>query len=231
MKFIKKIFSLVFLIILALITFVGVNGYKMYKEAINKTPINEKIKEIKKQENYTTLDNVSPDIINAVIAVEDHRFYEHRGIDLMSTLKALFTNIKQKELVTGGSSITQQLAKNMYFTQKKQFSRKFAEIFVVSYLEDNLTKDEILELYLNTIYYGNGYYGIGNASIGYFNKKPNELTINEASIIAGLPNAPSAYSLTEHKDLAIKRQKQVLEAMAKYKYIKTNEIDTILKEG
>lgn len=230
MKFIKKIFSLVFLIVLALITFIGINGYKMYKSAINKTPINEKIKEIKKQENYTTLDNISKDVIDAVIAVEDHRFYEHKGIDLISTTKALFTNIKQKELVTGGSSITQQLAKNMYFSQEKQFSRKFAEIFVVSYLEENLTKDEILELYLNTIYYGNGYYGIGNASIGYFNKKPNELSINEASIIAGLPNAPSAYSLTEHKDLALKRQKQVLEAMAKYKYIKSTDIDTILKE-
>ena len=230
MKFLKKIFSLVFLIILMIITFIGYNGYKMYKEAITKTPINEKIKEIKKQENYTTLDNISQDIINAVIAVEDHRFYEHKGIDLISTTKALFTNIKQKELVTGGSSITQQLAKNMYFSQEKQFSRKFAEIFVVSYLEDNLSKDEILELYLNTIYYGNGYYGIGDASLGYFNKKPNELTLSEASIIAGLPNAPSAYSLTEHKDLAVKRQRQVLEAMVKYKYIKSSDIENIIKE-
>ena len=230
MKFIKKIFSLVFLIILITITFIGYKGYKMYKEAINNTPINEKINEIKKQENYTELKDISPDLINAVIAVEDHRFYEHKGIDLISTTKALFTNLKQKELVTGGSSITQQLAKNMYFSQEKQFSRKFAEIFVVSYLEEFLTKDEILELYLNTIYYGNGYYGIGNASIGYFNKKPSELTISEASIIAGLPNAPSAYSLSEHKDLAIKRQKQVLEAMAKYKYINSQDIENILKE-
>lgn len=230
MKFIKKIFSLVFLIILITVTFVGYKGYKMYKEATEKTPINDKINEIKKQENYTTLDNISKYVINAVIAVEDHRFYEHKGIDLISTTKAIFTNIRQKDIITGGSSITQQLAKNMYFSQEKQFSRKFAEIFVVSYLEEYLTKDEILELYLNTIYYGNGYYGIGEASIGYFNKKPNELTISEASILAGLPNAPSAYSLTEHKDLAIKRQKQVLEAMAKYKYIKEKEIDEIIKE-
>ena len=230
MKFIKKIFSLVFLIVLIIITFIGYKGYKMYKEAINSTPINEKINEIKKQENYTSLNDISKDVINAVIAVEDHRFYEHKGIDLISTTKALFTNLKQKELVTGGSSITQQLAKNMYFSQEKQFSRKFAEIFVVSYLEEFLTKDEILELYLNTIYYGNGYYGIGNATQGYFNKKPSELTISEASIIAGLPNAPSAYSLTEHKDLAVKRQRQVLEAMAKYKYIKNQDIENILKE-
>ena len=230
MKYKKKIFSLVFLIILITVTFVGYKGYKMYKEATEKTPINDKINEIKKQENYTTLDNISEYVINAVIAVEDHRFYEHKGIDLISTTKAIFTNIRQKDIITGGSSITQQLAKNMYFSQEKQFSRKFAEIFVVSYLEEYLTKDEILELYLNTIYYGNGYYGIGEASIGYFNKKPNELTISEASILAGLPNAPSAYSLTEHKDLALKRQKQVLEAMAKYKYIKEKEIDEIIKE-
>ncbi len=231
MKLIKKILSLGFIIIIITIAFIGYRGYKMYKEAINKTPINEKINEIKKQKNYTPLENISKDVINAFLAVEDHRFYEHKGIDLISTTKALFTNLKQKELVTGGSSITQQLAKNMYFSQEKQLSRKFAEVFVVSYLEEYLSKDEILELYLNTIYYGNGYYGIGNASLGYFDKKPNELTINEASIIAGLPNAPSAYSLTEHKDLAVKRQKQVLEAMVKYKFIKQKDIDNILKES
>lgn len=231
MKAIKKIFSLVILITLITITFIGFRGYRMYKEAINQTPINEKINEIKNQKNYTQLEDISKDVINAVIAVEDHRFYEHKGIDLISTTKALFTNIKHKELITGGSSITQQLAKNMYFSQEKQLSRKFAEVFVVSYLEEYLSKDEILELYLNTIYYGNGYYGIGNASLGYFDKKPNELTINEASILAGLPNAPSAYSLTEHKDLAVKRQKQVLEAMARYKFIKEKDIENIIKEG
>ncbi len=230
MKAIKKLFSFIFLIILVIIIVIGYNGYKMYKQAIEKTPINEKIKEIKNIENYTTLDNISKNLINAVIAVEDHRFYNHKGIDLISTTKAIFTNLKQKDIITGGSSITQQLAKNMYFSQEKTFSRKFAEIFIVSYLEENLTKDEILELYLNTIYYGNGYYGIGNASIGYFDKSPKDLTINEATILAGLPNAPSAYSLTEHQELAKKRQKQVLDSMLKYKYIEKKDIEEIIKE-
>ncbi len=230
MKAIKKLFSFIFLIILIVITVIGFNGYKMYKEAITKTPIKEKIEEIKNIDNYTTLDEIPENLINAVIAVEDHRFYNHKGIDLISTTKALFTNIKQKELVTGGSSITQQLAKNMYFSQEKTFSRKFAEIFIVSYLEENLKKEEILELYLNTIYYGNGYYGIGDASLGYFDKYPSELTFKEATILAGLPNAPSAYSLTEHQDLALKRQKQVLESMVKYKYITQKEMNEILKE-
>ena len=230
MKAIKKLFSFIFLIILIAITVIGFNGYKMYKEAITKTTIKEKIEEIKNIDNYTTLDEIPENLINAVIAVEDHRFYNHKGIDLISTTKALFTNIKQKELVTGGSSITQQLAKNMYFSQEKTFSRKFAEIFIVSYLEENLKKEEILELYLNTIYYGNGYYGIGDASLGYFDKHPSELTFKEATILAGLPNAPSAYSLTEHQDLALKRQKQVLESMVKYKYITQKEMNEILKE-
>ena len=229
MKTIKKLFSFIILIILIIITIIGFNGYKMYKNAITETPIENKINEIKNMSNYTKLDNISKDLINAIIAVEDHRFYNHKGIDLISTTKAIFTNLKQKELVTGGSSITQQLAKNMYFSQEKTFSRKFAEIFIVSYLEENLKKDEILELYLNTIYYGNGYYGIGEAAVGYFDKTPSELTFNEATILAGLPNAPSAYSLTEHPDLAKKRQQQVLDSMIKYKYITQKEINE--KEG
>ena len=230
MKTLKKILLFIFMISLAIIIIIGYNGYKMYKNAITTTPIEEKINEIKNKENYTELNNISKTFIDAIIAVEDHRFYEHKGIDLISTTKAFFTNLKKKEIITGGSSITQQLAKNMYFSQEKKFTRKFAEIFVVSHLEESLRKDEILELYVNTIYYGNGYYGIGNASLGYFDKKPINLTKNEATILAGLPNAPSAYSLTEHTDLALERQNQVIEAMLKYDYIKKEEVIS-LKEN
>ena len=227
MKAIKRILKFIFLIILIFIIFIGYKGYKMYKQATAEMPIDKKIEEIRSKNNYIKLNETTKTFQNAIIAVEDHRFYEHKGIDLISTTKAFFTNIRNKEIIAGGSTITQQLAKNMYFTQKKEFSRKFAEIFVVSYLEDNYKKDEIFELYINTIYYGNGNYGIGNASMGYFNKKPSELTDNEATILAGLPNAPSAYSLTNHKELAVKRQKQVLDAMIKYKYITKEEAKKI----
>ena len=227
MKTIKKIIKFIFLIILIAITFIGYQGYKMYKDATKEMPITKKIEEIKSKKNYTKLEDTTQTFQDAIIAVEDHRFYNHKGIDLISTTKAFFTNLRKKEIITGGSSITQQLAKNMYFTQKKEFSSKFAEIFVVSYLEDNYKKDEIFELYINTIYYGNGYYGIGNASIGYFDKQPGELTNYEATILAGLPNAPSAYSLTEHKELALKRQQQVLDAMIKYKYITKEQAQQI----
>ena len=225
MKAIKRLFSFIFLIILFLVVIIGYNGYRMYKDAVTNTPIENKILEIKKSKNYTKLDDMDKMFIDAVIAVEDHRFYEHKGIDLLSTISAAFVDIKEKELVTGGSSITQQLAKNMYFSQEKKFSRKFAEIFVVSYLEEHLSKYEILEIYLNTIYYGNGYYGIGNASIGYFDKLPNNLTKSEAVTLAGLPKAPSVYSLTENENLALNRQQQVIDAMVRYGYIKKEDVD------
>ena len=228
MKTIKKILLLIFLIILIMIINVGYKGYVMYKDAISKIPIQDKINEIKKEENYTELNNISSNFINAIIAIEDHRFYTHKGIDLISVVQAILTDLKQNDIITGGSSITQQLAKNMYFNQEKKLKRKFAEIFIVSYLEDNLSKDEILEIYLNTIYYGNGYYGIGNASIGYFNKEPKDLTEKEAITLAGLPQAPSVYSQDEEQ--ALERQKQVLNAMEKYNYITKDDIYRILKE-
>lgn len=230
MKIIKKFVSFIFIFILFVVALICFNGYKMYKDAISNVSINDKILSIKGSKNYTGIDDISGDLKKAFIAVEDHRFYTHKGIDLISTTKAIFTNISNKDIVTGGSSITQQLAKNMYFSQEKKFSRKIAEVFVVSYLEENLSKDDILELYLNTIYYGNGYYGIGNASRGYFNKAPNELSIYEATILAGLPNAPSVYSSSENSDLALARQKQVLNAMLKYDYIDKEEYNVIIKE-
>ena len=124
MKIIKKLLSITFIIVLIVLTIIGINGYKMYKEAITNVPIKEKINEIKSNKNYIKLDNIPEYFKNAIIAVEDHRFYNHKGIDLISTTKAIFTNIKHKNIITGGSSITQQLAKNMYFSQEKKFSRK-----------------------------------------------------------------------------------------------------------
>ena len=230
MKIIKKLISLLFIALIITVIIIIYSGKKLYKTVIKETPIEEKIKEIKSKDNYIKIQNICTTFKNAIIAVEDHRFYYHKGIDPVSTIQAFFVNIKNKQIITGGSSISQQLAKNMYFSQEKKIERKIAEMYVVSQLEKNLTKDDILELYLNTIYYGNGYYGIGDAAQGYFNKKPSELTDNEATILAGLPNAPSAYSLNTHKDLAKKRQKQVLNAMIKYKYITQEKMDEILKE-
>ena len=114
--------------------------------------------------------------------------------------------------------MTQQLAKNMYFTQEKELQRKVAEVFVAFDLEQNYSKNEILELYVNTIYYGNGYYCVKDASEGYFGKAPNDMTDYESTLLAGIPNAPSKYAPTVSPELAQKRQEQVLARLVKCGY-------------
>ncbi len=194
-------------------------GYTMYSDAISKTSITDKVAEIKSDENYVTISQVSDDFKNAIIAVEDHRFKEHNGIDIITTTRSMLENIKEKDIVAGGSTITQQTGRLLYFTQEQRFTRKVAELFVAFDLEKLYSKDEILEMYVNVIYYGNGYYGIREASLGYFEKEPKDLTLNEASLLAGIPNAPSVYAPNKNIDLAKKRQSAVLAAMVKYDYI------------
>ena len=231
LKFLKMIFTLAFIFIAIIAAYFTFQGYTMYKEAITECSIEEKVKEIKEEkENFTTIDKLPKDYINAVIAVEDHRFYIHNGVDYISIVRAIVTNIKSKELVEGGSSITQQLAKNTYFTQKKEITRKIAEAFVARDYEKTLTKDEIFELYVNTSYFGHGYYCIYDASKGYFDKEPIDMNLYESTLMAGVPNAPSVYAPTKNPDLAMQRQAQVLRKMIKYGYLteeQKNEISNI----
>ncbi len=229
MKGIKKLIGILFLIILITICVVTYNGYKLYKDAINDMSIDAKIESIKSKNNYIDISQIPQDLKNATIAIEDHRFYDHGAIDIFSIVRATFKNIKDMNLSEGGSTITQQLAKNMYFSQEKKFERKIAEIFVSFDLENKISKDEILGLYLNVIYYGDGYTGVVNASKGYFNKEPNKLTLNEMTILAGLPNAPSAYALSSNPELAKERQYMVLDAMYLYNYIDKETLDSLKK--
>lgn len=215
----RNIILSILVIIVIIIVIIFYNGYSLYKEVINNNSIEDKIKEIKNDENYVKIDEVTQYYKDAVVAVEDHRFYDHHGFDLITTINAAFNNFKTKSLGQGGSTITQQLAKNMYFSQEKKFTRKVAELFVSFDLENKLSKDEILELYINIIYFGDGYYGIKEASNGYYNKEPIDLTLEEAIMIAGLPAAPSVYSPTVNEKLANERYKQVESAMFKYGYI------------
>ena len=164
---------------------------------------------------------------DAVIAIEDHRFYEHFGFDFISFIRALTINLEKKELDQGASTITQQLAKNMYFSQEKKLVRKIAELFVAVDLEKKYSKDQILELYINNIYFGNGYYNIKEACNGYFSKDPIDISKYEATYLAGIPNAPSVLSSPKYSEEARKRQKLVLNAMVKYKKITQEEADSI----
>mgnify|MGYP005782521919 CR=1 FL=1 len=230
MKYLKRIVLIVLLIILSITALLVGKGYEMYKAAIEETPLEEKVNEIKSRENYTELSELPQTYINAVISVEDHRFYKHSGIDIIAIGRAVVNNIKEMSFVEGGSTITQQIAKNEYFTQEKKMTRKIAEVFMAFKIEKNYDKDEILELYINTIYFGNGYYNIKDAAMGYFGKLPKDMTDSECIMLAGIPNAPSVYAPTENPDLAKQRQKQVMKKMIKYGYLTQEEADKILNE-
>lgn len=229
MKILKRIIICIILIILFAVGIVTYKGYTIYKQALNEISVKDKVAEIQSQENYTKIEDLPEFYLNAVIAVEDHRFYDHGAIDIISIGRAVWTNIKSFELREGGSTITQQLAKNIYFTQEKTALRKIAEIFMAFEIEKNCDKDEILELYVNTSYFGDGYYCVKEAANGYFDKEPIDMNEYESSMLAGIPNAPSVYAPTKNPDLAKQRQNQVLDRMVKYEYITEEEKQNILK--
>lgn len=229
-KFLKRLFLLVLMIIIAAGGYFTYQGYDLYKTALDEISVEEKVKQIQEEkENYKTIDELPKEYINAVIAVEDRRFYSHNGIDLISITRAILKDIKEMELVEGGSTITQQLAKNIYFTQRKEVTRKIAEMFMAVEIEKNCTKDEIFELYVNTSYFGDGYYCVGDAAEGYFDKEPIEMDLYESTLLAGIPNAPSVYAPTKNPELAKQRQAQVINKMVKYDYLSQEEADELLK--
>ena len=228
-KFLFRFFALAMLAMLVAGSVLGGFGYKMYRDALAEQPLDQKVAEIQADPNYTTLAEIPEIYLDAVVAVEDHRFEQHFGIDLIAIGRAAWNNLTSWSLREGGSTITQQLAKNLYFTQEKSFIRKVAEMFMAFRLERTYTKEEILELYVNSIYFGDGYYGIGDACEGYLNESPIEMTDYECTLMAGIPNAPSVYSLTENPALAEQRQKYVVKQMVKYDYITEDQAQTITK--
>lgn len=229
-KLIKKLLFYIFVMIIAIAGIFVYKGYNLYENAINEQSIAKKIEQIKKEnDNYISYDKLPKDYINAIVAAEDRRFFEHNGIDVISITRAIVKDIKTMQLVEGGSTITQQLAKNTYFTQKKELTRKVAEVFMAFEYEKCCTKEEILELYVNTIYFGDGYYCVYDAAMGYFDKKPEDMNLYESTLLAGVPNAPSVYAPTKNPELAKQRQAQVLNKMVKYDYLNQEDAEKILK--
>lgn len=162
---------------------------------------------------------IPPVVVNAVIATEDARFYEHFGIDPVGIVRAMYIGLKQKGFSQGGSTITQQVAKNFFLTPEKSISRKAKEIILAIRMEKELTKEEIMTLYLNMINFGSRAYGVAAASYTFFGKTPEQLTIDEAALLAGLPNAPSAYNPISHPERARTRRDWVLGRMLDQSYI------------
>ncbi len=180
---------------------------------------------LKKNEHYVPLDEIPLSLRQAIIAVEDSRFYSHKGLDPSGIARATIVNVEAGQIEEGGSTITQQLAKNLFLTQEQSFTRKLEEIMLAINLERHFSKDEILEMYLNTIYFGSNFYGVWEAAEGYFGKEPSELTLAESAMLAGLPQAPSAYSPYVDYMLAKKRQLTVIKAMVNANILTEREAD------
>lgn len=230
LRLIRKILIVVILLVAAVASYLIYEGYQMYEEALVETPVQQVMAVIQNKSHYTKLDQVPKIYVNAVISTEDHRFYTHNGIDVIAIARALWHNIQAGSLKEGGSTITQQLAKNQFFTQKKELTRKIAEVFMVREIEKLYSKEEILELYINSIYYGEGYYCIYDASMGYFGKIPADLNDSECTMLAGIPNAPSVYAPTANPDLARQRQLQVVKDMVIWGYLTKEEADAIASD-
>lgn len=230
-KGVRYFFTLLFLLLLVCGIWYSVKGYRMYQNAVTETTIAEQTATIQQQEHYVRYEELPQIYIDAVISVEDHRFFSHSGVDGIAVVRALWNDLRTFSFAEGGSTITQQLAKNQYFTQEKTLERKFAEVFTAKAWEKTCEKEEIFALYVNTIYFGSGYYGIYEAAQGYFQVAPEELSDYEAVMLAGLPNAPTAYALDAHSDLAKQRMQQVLNCMISNQKLTQQEADAILSDG
>lgn len=219
MKNYQKIILAILTIILLILVGFMISGYIKYQKLIQERPLDEVIKQIQENPNYVELEEIDPFFIESIVAVEDPEFYEHHGVRILNIIEAFFTNVKEHGYAMGGSTISQQLAKNLYFSQKKQLLRKVTELYFVNDIEQTYEKDEILEIYLNIIYFGDGYYGIKEAAEGYFQRSPKLLSNAQSTMLAGIPQAPANYQLSDGYELAKKRQMQVLDKLVKQNII------------
>lgn len=177
-----------------------------------------------------SIDDIPANLKNAVISTEDKNFYRHRGFDTLGLVRSVFANIKAGSLKQGASTITQQLARILFLSNERTFDRKIKELIIAHRIEKTISKNEILELYLNSVYLGSGTYGVLSASKTYFDKELSELTLAEAALIAGLPQAPSVYSPFQNPDAAINRRNQVLKRMYKTGCITKAQYEAAKKE-
>ena len=177
------------------------------------------------------INQIPEEVIDAVISTEDQRFYKHNGLNYIGISRALFQNMMSGEVVAGGSTITQQLAKNVFLTHERTYTRKVKEWILTKKIERTYSKDEIMERYLNHIYFGEGAWGIQTAAGTYFGKDVSELTLGESAMLAGMIKAPSALSPIKHLDKAVERRNLVLSLMEKEGYIDRSDVEKAKKES
>ena len=212
-KGILTIICVIFLIcVIGIVAYLGII-YNEVNTEIKAGKIEKTVDSIRERNTYVKKEKIDKLYLKAVVAAEDRSYYSHGAVDIMGFSRAMYNNIISLKLKEGGSSITQQLSKNIFLDQKTELERKIKELFYAIELEKRYSKDDILELYVNTSYFGAGYYGIGPATKGYYDKTPEKLNLNEIAFLAGVPNAPSVYNPYEHYELALQRRNIVLRKM------------------
>ena len=194
----KKLLFKMIIILLVIITgfcgYYGYLGYQIYQDKIQEQSLSERVHQLKSKEDYVTLDQISPIYKEAVLESEDRRFYQHGPVDYYGLARAMLTNLTTFSFKEGGSTITQQLSKNLCLSFEKDLSRKFAEVFIARDLEKMYSKDEILEMYLNITYLGEGNYGIQAASQYYYHIDAIDLNKQQSDILVKTLKRPSAYN-------------------------------------
>lgn len=195
-------------------------GYREYQALIAETPISTAVERYTGQDGYLEYEEIDPDFVHAVVSVEDKRFFSREGFDWIALIRALLKNFTVGKTVEGGSTISQQIAKNLYHESSgRGVKEKISEVFIMTDLEKEYAKDDLLALYANMNYYGDGYYGLRQAAEGYYRTEPYNLSLAQAAMLAGIPNAPSVYQLSSGFELAVSRQHKVLLTMEKNGYI------------
>lgn len=193
----KIIIGILIILLVGLTSFVGFytyEGYNLYKKAIEEKSIVDRVEELKLKETYVTLEQISNEYKEQLLHSEDRRFYDHGAFDFIGLTRAVLKNIVTLSFSEGGSTITQQLAKNLLFDYRQNLERKFGEIFAANKLEDLYTKDEIFELYMNITYFGNGCYGIEEASQYYYHKPAIDLNSEESKALVHTVKSPNNYN-------------------------------------
>lgn len=203
------------------------NKWTQVYAADGKTPI---LSHGKFHFKHVDIDKVSQDFKDALIATEDRRFYQHKGIDLYGVLRATVINITKGSIREGASTLTQQLSRNVFLNNERSLKRKLQEMLIATELEKKLSKDEILELYVNHIYFGEGAYGISAASEIFFNKSPDKLSLEEAALLAGLPQAPTSLNPFYNKERAVRRRNEVLTNLYEVKKLDKDTLNTAIKK-
>ena len=196
-KFFRRLMALILIAVIArgaVAAPVIKDGYQLYKQVIERMPVQQKVDEIRAQAAYTPFEDISPVFIDTLLESEDRRFYSHCGLDPISLIRAVAANAIHGRYIQGGSTITQQLAKNMYFSFEKQLSRKVAELFVALQLEGLYSKEEILALYCTLAYFGQNCYGVKEAGGYYYGVEPSQLDSQQSRELVRALKAPSVYN-------------------------------------